>query len=513
MAQMFCGHLASALERIFALQNCQRLLLECDRATVMFDVARSLVKPCELPELFVNISTILRPFMQPDYVGLALSERGSGQLRLFVMDFPEAKEVIREERLIAAGGAFHTGEPILIKSLVESQIPFDISKLLLAEGLNSACFIPLAGTVGPVGTLCFGSVKANAFSPRHVDVAKELAPSIGMAVENAMAVQRIARLRNNGPVRPDRAVGTVFERRAIIGAAAGLREVLKTIEMVAPTDAAVLLLGETGTGKELLARAVHDLSTRSERNFVTMNCTAIPAGLLESELFGHEKGAFTGAISARAGRFELAHQGTLFLDEVGDIPLELQSKLLRVLQENEFERLGSTRTMRVDVRIVAATNCNLAQMVRDGHFRSDLFYRLNVIPVRIPPLRERLGDIPMLVSHFLKKYTERFRRQIDFIAPSTLDRLRRWNWPGNVRELENLIERAVVLSTGSVLELPSDELSGFDSGTDSNLKSVENEIIRHALRASNGIVGGPNGAAARLGMKRSTLQSRLKKLT
>jgi formate hydrogenlyase transcriptional activator len=276
----------------------------------------------------------------------------------------------------------------------------------------------------------------------------------------------------------------------------------------------VLLLGETGTGKELLARSVHDLSDRQERNFITMNCTAIPAGLLESELFGHEKGAFTGAVAARPGRFELANHGTLFLDEVGDIPLELQPKLLRVLQESEFERLGGTRTLRVDVRIVAATNRDLLRMTREGRFRSDLFYRLNVIPVRVPALRERSVDVPRLVSYFMAKYSERFRRHVDAVAPATLDKLRHWHWPGNVRELENLIERAVVLSAGPLLELPAGELTEPDSEGDGNrLKSAENEIIRRTLRETNGVIGGPNGAAARLGMKRSTLQSKLKKLT
>ena len=514
LVQVLCSHLASAVERIVSLQNGRNLLLERDRLKVMFEVTRSLVKPCELPELFVNLSTILRPFLQPDFVGLALGDRGSSQLRLSVMDFPEGKAVIREERLIPGGGAFHSGEPILITSLAESPMPFEMSRLLLAEGLNSACFIPLSGSNGPVGTLGLGSVRANAFSQDQVDLLSELAPGMGGALENAMAIQRIARLRGNGALGSNRALKTNSPPRAIIGADTGLREVLKTIAMVAPTDATVLLLGETGTGKELLARAVHDLSDRCERNFVTMNCTAIPAGLLESELFGHEKGAFTGASAARLGRFELAHQGTLFLDEAGDIPLELQPKLLRVLQESEFERLGSARTTRVDVRIVAATNRDLAQMVRDGQFRGDLFYRLNVIPVRVPPLRERCGDIAALTAHFVKKYAERFRRQVDSVAPSSLDRLRRWHWPGNVRELENLIERAVALSTGSVLELPAAELDSFEMEANSNqLKSAENEIIRRAMRESNGIIGGPRGAAARLGMKRSTLQSRLKKMT
>lgn len=512
--KVLCGHLASDIERILALENLQKVLLERDRAKVLFAVAQALAKPCELAELFVEISTILRPFLQPDYVGLALCERDSSQLRLSVMDFPGGKGVLREERLIPGGPscrAFHSGEPILITSLAESKVPFDLSKLLLTEGLNSACFIPLGGAGEFLGMLGFGSVRANAFSQHHADALSELAPCLGLAIENAQAVQRLARVRGNPhPGRSDRSGRTSSQTRPIIGSDTGLREVFETIETIASTDATVLLLGETGTGKELLARAVHDLSGRHDKNFVTVNCAAIPAGLLESDLFGHEKGAFTGALAARFGRFELAHLGTLFLDEVGDIPLELQPKLLRVLQESEFERLGSARTLRVDVRIVAATHRDLLQMTRDGRFRSDLFYRLNVIPVRVPALRERSADIPMLVAHFIGKYAKKFRRQVDSVAPATLDTLRRWPWPGNVRELENLIERAVALSTGPLLELPASELSEQDGN---RLKSAENEIIRCTLRETNGIIGGPNGAAARLGMKRSTLQSKLKRLT
>ena len=287
------------------------------------------------------------------------------------------------------------------------------------------------------------------------------------------------------------------------------------METVAPTDSIVLILGETGTGKELIARAMHNLSGRRERTFVKMNCAAIPTGLLESELFGHERGAFTGAIAQKIGRFELAHQGTLFLDEVGDIPLEMQAKLLRVLQEQEFERLGSTRTLRVNVRLVAATNRDLAHMVGDKEFRSDLYYRLNVFPITIPPLRERPEDIPLLVRYFAQQYAQRMHKRIETIGAETLTALARYPWPGNIRELENLIERSVILSQGPDLRVSVGELKlqapAAPNGV-ATLETAEREHILRALRESDGVIGGPSGAAARLGMKRTTLQSRMRKL-
>ncbi len=289
---------------------------------------------------------------------------------------------------------------------------------------------------------------------------------------------------------------------------------LDQVATVAPTDASVLILGETGTGKELIARAIHDLSARRGRTFVKLNCAAIPTGLLESELFGHERGAFTGAIVQKVGRFELAHQGTLFLDEVGDIPLELQPKLLRALQEHEFERLGGTRTIKVDVRLVAATNRDLAQMINERQFRTDLYYRLNVFPISIPPLRERAGDVPKLVRYFTQKYARRMNKPIENISQQTLEALSRYAWPGNVRELENLIERAVILTRGSTLEIPRSELriAPDEKGGPMTLEDAEREHIRRTLEQANWVVGGPNGAAARLGMKRTTLQSKMKKL-
>jgi formate hydrogenlyase transcriptional activator len=308
---------------------------------------------------------------------------------------------------------------------------------------------------------------------------------------------------------------TSHQFEEIIGDAPGLKRVLKNVETVAPMDATVLILGETGTGKELIARAIHNLSMRRDRPFVKLNCSAIPAGLLESELFGHEKGAFTGAIAQKVGRLELAHQGTLFLDEIGDLPLELQPKILRALQEKEFERLGGTRTIPVNVRLVAATNRNLAKMVEQREFRSDLYYRLKVFPVEIPPLRERLEDIPLLVKYFVTQHARRMNRQIETIPPEIMRALTRWRWPGNVRELENFIERAVILSPGSVLRAPLAELElpvEPESESTANLHDAEREHILRVLREAKGMISGAGGAAKRLGLKRTTLNSKIKKL-
>jgi formate hydrogenlyase transcriptional activator len=310
-------------------------------------------------------------------------------------------------------------------------------------------------------------------------------------------------------------IRTEYNFEEIIGESAALKRVLKQVETVAPTDSTVLIQGETGTGKELIARAIHNLSTRRERTFVKMNCAAIPTGLLESELFGHERGAFTGAIAQRVGRFELANGGTLFLDEVGDIPLELQSKLLRVLQEQEFERLGSTRTIRVDVRLVAATNRDLAQMAADKQFRSDLYYRLNVFPITAPPLRERPEDIPLLVRYFAQKYARRMNKRIETIPAETMTALSHYHWLGNIRELENLIERSVILSRGPDLHVPLGELKAQAMAAPNGvgtLQAAEREHILRVLNETNWVIGGSSGAAARLGMKRTTLQSKMRKL-
>jgi formate hydrogenlyase transcriptional activator len=348
-----------------------------------------------------------------------------------------------------------------------------------------------------------------------------VANQVALAVENALAFQQIEALKDK--LHKEKAyleeeVRTEHNFGQVVGESPALQRVLKLAETVAPTGSTVLIRGETGTGKELVARAIHDLSPRKDRTFVKLNCAAIPTGLLESELFGHERGAFTGAIAQKAGRFELAHQGTLFLDEVGDIPLELQPKLLRVLQEQEFERLGATRTVRVDVRLVAATNRDLVQMVAEGRFRSDLYYRLNVFPLLVPPLRERADDIPRLVRHFTQRFARRMGRQIETIPSEVMHALVRYPWPGNIRELQNVIERAVILSPGPSLQAPLGELqparalANEPTAEAVTLADAEKEHILGVLRETSWVVGGPEGAASRLGMRRSTLQWKMKKL-
>jgi formate hydrogenlyase transcriptional activator len=322
-------------------------------------------------------------------------------------------------------------------------------------------------------------------------------------------------------------IRTELKFEEIVGKSEAIRRVLQQVETVAPTDSTVLIYGETGTGKELIARALHNLGARRANPFVKLNCAAIPTGLLESELFGHERGAFTGAIAQRVGRFELANRGTMFLDEIGEVPLELQPKLLRVLQEREFERLGSTRTLRSDARLIAATNRDLDALVKEQKFRSDLYYRLNVFPVRIPSLRERPDDIPLLVRHFVQQLSRRLGKSIDTIASETMSALVRYPWPGNIRELQNVIERAVILTSGPVLRVQVDELHALEperpvptslaaappaQNMRAALDEVERQQILSALEKANWIVAGPNGAAAILGMKRSTLQSRMQKL-
>ena len=392
------------------------------------------------------------------------------------------------------------------------------SHLLRDEGVRSVVSMPLLTHDRALGTLSLASLRDAAFEQGDVDLLVQVAGQVAIAVENALAFQEIGELKNKlaqEKLYLEDEIRSEMNFDEIVGESPSLRSVLKQVETVAPTDSTVLIQGETGTGKELIARAIHNLSPRREHTFVKVNCAAIPAGLLESELFGHERGAFTGAIAQRLGRFELAHGGTIFLDEVGDIPLELQPKLLRVLQEQEFERLGGTRTIRVDVRLVAATNRDLAEMVAAKTFRNDLYYRMHVFPLVMPPLRERQEDIPALVRYFAQKYARRMNRAVETIPTETLDMLVQYAWPGNIRELENLIERAVIVSPGPVLRVPLTELK-LPSEPNINelitLEAAEREHILRALEATNWVLGGPRGAAARLGMKRTTLQSKMRKL-
>jgi formate hydrogenlyase transcriptional activator len=395
---------------------------------------------------------------------------------------------------------------------------WDGAPLMREYGIESVCCVPLVTRSGPLGALYVGSARPDAFAEKDVTLLGHTSAQISLALENARAYEDVT--ERNAHLIDEK---QYFERELhhefaeIIGTSVALRNVLKSVKTVASADSTVLLLGETGTGKELIAHAIHNLSQRRERTFVRMSVAAMPTGLLESELFGHEKGAFTGATARRTGRLELAHQGTLFLDEVGDIPAEVQPKLLRVLQEREFERLGSTRTQKVDVRIVAATNRDLVQMVEDGSFRSDLYYRLNVFPMTIPPLRERADDIPALALHFAKQCSRRMGRQVPSIPDKVMDELQQWSWPGNIRELQNFIERAVILS-GTSLVLPPQDVQPKARRAVSSAKPVatlqqaERDAILNALRESGGVIAGPNGAAARLGLNRTTLHSKMHRL-
>jgi formate hydrogenlyase transcriptional activator len=506
----------------------QQLARERDRLRLLLEVNNAVVSHLDMDAVFASVSTSLQRVIQHDGCSLLLYEPETRQYRCHVL------RVAKNDSFVEEGRADHTvkspgciaistkapavfGEQDLIELAEESKI----AQRLLAEGVKSFCSIPLMSHDRVLGTLNVGRLREDAFAQDDVELLSQVAQQIAIAVENGLAYQQIAALKeklSEEKLYLEGEIRTEHNFEEIVGESAALKQVLKAVEIVAPTDSTVLIQGETGTGKELIARAIHNLSSRRARTFVKLNCAAIPTGLLESELFGHEKGAFTGAIAQKIGRFELAHGGTLFLDEVGDIPLELQSKFLRVLQEQEFERLGSNRTIRVDIRLVAATNRDLAGMVTEKQFRSDLYYRLNVFPIMNPPLRERQDDIQALVQYFSRKFARRMNKNIDTIPTETMAALSRYHWPGNIRELENFIERAVILSRGSTLAVPLAELkprvgSVIDPERPlSTLEEAEREHIRQALQQANWLVGGPSGAAAKLGMKRTTLQSRMTKL-
>ncbi len=521
------AQVAVAVDNALNSQNAQvyqqELARERDRLHLLLEVNNALVSTLDLRQLLAAISACLRRVMNHHYASLALYEPDAQRLRLQALDFPQGKGLLQEEMVIPldgtpSGEVIATRKPLIITGGNVSLYEASVSRLFIAEGLRSGCVVPLITANRILGTLSLASLRAGAFTQEDVDLLMRVANQVAIAIENALAYREIAELKNQlaeEKLYLEEEIRTEYTFEEIVGESAALKRVLSQVETVASTDSSVLILGETGTGKEVIARALHDMSPRRERTFVKVNCAAIPTGLLESELFGHEKGAFTGAIMQKVGRFELAHRGTLFLDEVGDIPLELQPKLLRVLQEKEFERLGSTATQHVDARVVAATNRDLAQMVEDRLFRSDLYYRLNVFPIVVPPLRERAEDIPLLVRYFAQKHARRMDRHIETIPAEEMEALTRYHWPGNVRELENLIERAVILSRGPTLHvpLPEDRLSGeAGAAYPVTLEAAEREHILRTLADTNWVIAGPNGAAVRLGMKRTTLQSRMAKL-
>src|ERR1700746_336729 len=400
----------------------------------------------------------MRKVKKADAAGIAFYEEASAKSRIYVVDFPNARGFVKEEILVTPGDAFMrawaSSKPITLAANDRKELGSEIYELVVAEGLNAHCLIPLVSRERPVGVLILAR-KGEGFTREDVDFLREASGQIAIAIENALAYHEISQLKDKlaqEKLYLEEEIRSEMNFENIIGNSPALKHVLELVETVASSDSTVLLLGETGTGKELIARAIHDRSRRKERTFVKLNCAAIPTGLLESELFGHEKGAFTGAITQKVGRMELADQGTLFLDEVGDIPIEIQPKLLRALQEREFERLGSTHTRRANIRLVAATNRDLEQMIAAHEFRSDLYYRLHVFPIRIPPLRERQEDIPQLVSYFVQKFSKKMQKKIESISPIVMKGLTAWDWPGNIRELENFIERAVILTRGRSLE-------------------------------------------------------------
>ena len=519
------AQVAVAVDNALNFQDAQvyqeQLSRERDRLRLLLEINNALVSNLDLRELLKEIAACLRRVIRHDYTALALYDPARNEMRLRALDFPEGKGLIREEMAVplegsAGGEVFTTRKPLLVDAANANRYQVPIARLAEEEGLRCFCILPLFTSTRDLGTLALGALAENSFQQEDVDLLAQVANQIAIAVENALAYREIAELKNKlaeEKLYLEEEIRTEHNFEEVIGESVALKRALSQVETVAPTDSTVLVLGETGTGKEVIARAIHNLSRRRDGTFVKINCAAIPTGLLESELFGHEKGAFTGAIAQKIGRFELAHHGTLFLDEVGDIPLELQPKLLRVLQEREFERLGGTRTIRVDVRVVAATNRDLAQMVEEGPFRRDLYYRLNVFPIMIPPLRERSEDIPLLVRYFVQKYARLMDRRIETISAEEMDALTHYHWPGNVRELENLIERAVILSPGPELRVPVAELKQHsEAPSNLALQAVEREHIIRVLRETNWVVGGPRGAATRLAMKRTTLQSKMRKL-
>ncbi|MBX3276845.1 MAG: sigma 54-interacting transcriptional regulator [Acidobacteria bacterium] len=505
----------------------QQLTRERDRLRLLLEITNAVVAHLDLRDLLHAISTLLGHLVPHDLSNIALYDLQANGFRVVALDFPEHQDFVQESELVPIGDnpvglSFTTGRPVLHRRIDLDKFPAEIMRRVVASGIRSGCSVPLISHQKKLGVLSLGSRRESAFTEDDVELLGQIGNRVAIAVENALAYHEIATLKarlQEENVYLQEEIRQHHNFKEIIGGSPAIKKVLREIETVAATDSTVLILGETGTGKELVARAIHSLSARREHTLVKINCAAIPTGLLESELFGHEKGAFTGAISQRVGRFELANKGTLFLDEVGDIPLELQPKLLRVLQEQEFERLGNARTQKVDVRLIAATNANLEELIAEKKFRSDLYYRLNVFPITVPPLRERREDIPELARWFTQKFASRMRKPIRSIPPRTLSTLAEYHWPGNVRELENLIERAVILSSGPELEvfLPEPKAPAAAVATESvsrnlNFEDAEREHILRVLRDTNWIIGGPRGAASKLGLNRSTLRSKMSKL-
>jgi formate hydrogenlyase transcriptional activator len=526
LLEAVASHVAIALESAMSndvADSYQRqLLAERDRWKLLLEINNHVISYLDVKELFRAACDSLRNYFENDFAAIWLLDKDHNRLEAAAMDFPASQGFLQHVELPQLTAEqiqwMRTRQPELWTHTELQALPPMIRDSYASEGIEAMAIASLRAPNRPLGVITLGSKRADYFRPDDLDLLGQIATQISLALDNALAYEKLNASKNQ--IEEERLyleeeLRAEYNFEDIVGKSEALRKALQQIQIVAPTDSTVLLHGETGTGKELIARAIHSLSARKSRTFVRLNCAAIPSGLVESELFGHERGAFTGALMQKKGRFEIADQGTLFLDEIGDISLELQPKLLRALQEREFERLGSAKTIRVDVRLIAATHRDLQTMIRNNQFREDLFYRLNVFPVEIPPLRERRDDIPLLVNFFVSRLSRKMQKQIRTIPKDAMEALATAPWPGNIRELENFIERAVILTQGSELRVPLKEikksaLSVATSG--STFEDAERQAIVEALKASEGKISGIGGAAARLGLKRTTLQNKMRKL-
>jgi formate hydrogenlyase transcriptional activator len=527
LLRSLASHVAVALECALARDSTElyqrQVVKERDRLRLLLEINNHIVSKLDINELFRSASASIRSYFRNDFTGFWLIDKNSNQLECVVFDFPSGKgsltAVLKSELSDSDHEKLRAHIPEMLSIEEIESLPARIVEKLKAESITSMAIAPMLTASGPLGVMTMGSRRPDNFGQEDLDLLSQISNQIALAVDNAIAYGRVTQARDRleqERLYLESEIRSEYNFEDIVGKSAALRKVLDQVAIVAPTQSTVLLHGETGTGKELFARAIHNLSPRRERTFVRLNCAAIPSGLVESELFGHEKGAFTGALMQKKGRFELADHGTLFLDEIGDITLDLQPKLLRALQEQEFERLGSAKTVRVDVRLIAATHRDLDGMIRNNQFREDLFYRLNVFPIEIPPLRERREDIPLLVHYFVLRHSRQMQKRVKSVPKQAMEALVNADWPGNIRQLENFIERCVIFTQGDELnvlraELKKPSVRSVASAAPS-FEQAERQAIIDALIAASGRIAGKGGAAERLGLKRTTLQNKMHKL-